>query len=185
MPAGGCVGRRNHAGMPPCRSRWATTAGGCGWRRNDTALGVCPAAAGPKHDFDQAHRGIVMTGSPQKEMAMGVGEGIETATIETDIPARLDRLPWARFHWRVIIGLGTVWILDGLEVTIVSSISGRLAEKGAGVGISAADVSGLAASLYVAGACVGRVDLRPADRSLRAQAAVHAHARASICWRRC
>jgi MFS family permease len=93
-------------------------------------------------------------------MAMGAGEGIETGTIETgtietDIPARLDRLPWARFHWRVIIGLGTVWILDGLEVTVVGSISGRLGEKGAGVGISAADVSGLAASLYVAGACAG------------------------------
>jgi MFS family permease len=86
---------------------------------------------------------------------MGGGKGIETGTIETDIPARLDRLPWSRFHWRVIIGLGTVWILDGLEVTVVSSISGRLGEKGAGVGISAADVSGLAASLYVAGACAG------------------------------
>jgi MFS family permease len=89
------------------------------------------------------------------ETAMSSGEGIETGTIETDIPARLDRLPWSRFHWRVIIGLGTVWILDGLEVTVVGSISGRLGEKGAGVGISAADVSGLAASLYVAGACVG------------------------------
>lgn len=85
----------------------------------------------------------------------GASGGVETGTIETDIPARLDRLPWSRFHWRVIIGLGTVWILDGLEVTIVGAISGRLSEKGAGVGISAADVSGLAASLYVAGACVG------------------------------
>jgi MFS family permease len=80
---------------------------------------------------------------------------VQTGTIETDIPARLDRLPWSRFHWRVIIGLGTVWILDGLEVTIVGAISGRLSEKGAGVGISAADVAGLAASLYVAGACFG------------------------------
>jgi MFS family permease len=84
-----------------------------------------------------------------------MSEGVQTGTIETNIPARLDRLPWSRFHWMVIIGLGTVWILDGLEVTIVSSISGRLSEKGAGVGISAGDVSGLAASLYVAGACVG------------------------------
>jgi hypothetical protein len=42
--------------------------------------------------------------------------------IETKVPARLDRLPWARFHWMVIIGLGTVWILDGLEVTIIGSI---------------------------------------------------------------
>jgi MFS family permease len=84
-----------------------------------------------------------------------MSDGVQTGTIETNIPARLDRLPWSRFHWMVIIGLGTVWILDGLEVTIVSSISGRLSEKGAGVGISAGDVSGLAASLYVAGACVG------------------------------
>ncbi|MHB8241468.1 MAG: MFS transporter [Solirubrobacteraceae bacterium] len=84
-------------------------------------------------------------------------DGVQTGTIETDIPARLDRLPWSRFHWRVIIGLGTVWILDGLEVTIVGAISGRISEKGAGVGISSADVSGLAASLYVAGACFGAI----------------------------
>src|ERR1700704_5001822 len=88
-------------------------------------------------------------------MADGMTDGVQTGTIETDIPARLDRLPWSRFHWKVVIGLGTVWILDGLEVTIVGAISGRLSEKGAGVGISAGDVSGLAASLYVAGACVG------------------------------
>jgi len=80
---------------------------------------------------------------------------VQTGTIRTKIPARLDRLPWSRFHWQVIIGLGTVWILDGLEVTIVGSISAQIGMKGSGVGISAADVSGLAASLYVAGACVG------------------------------
>ncbi|HEX4188515.1 MAG TPA: MFS transporter [Solirubrobacteraceae bacterium] len=88
-------------------------------------------------------------------MAVVTSDAVQTGTVETDIPARLDRLPWSRFHWRVIIGLGTVWILDGLEVTIVGSISGRLSESGAAVGISAGDVSGLAASLYVAGACVG------------------------------
>jgi MFS family permease len=80
---------------------------------------------------------------------------VQTGTIRTQIPARLDRLPFSRFHWKVIIGLGTVWILDGLEVTIVAGIASRVGEKGAGVGISAANVSGLAASLYVAGACVG------------------------------
>jgi MFS family permease len=85
----------------------------------------------------------------------GTSEGVQTGTIETDIPARLDRLPWSRFHWRVIIGLGTVWILDGLEVTIVGSISGRISEHGAGVGIAQGDVTGLAATLYVAGACLG------------------------------
>jgi MFS family permease len=79
----------------------------------------------------------------------------EMGTIRTKIPARLDRLPWARFHWLIIIGLGTAWILDGLEVNVVGSISGRIAEPGAGVGISQADVSGWAASLYIAGACVG------------------------------
>ncbi len=76
-------------------------------------------------------------------------------TIRTSIPARLDRLPWARFHWMIILGLGTAWILDGLEVNVVGSISSRISEHGAGVGISAGDVSGWAASLYIAGACVG------------------------------
>ena len=79
----------------------------------------------------------------------------DSRTIRTNIPARLDRLPWSRWHWKVLIGLGTVWILDGLEVTVVGSIAGAISKKGSGVTISAADVSGWAASLYVAGACVG------------------------------
>ena len=79
----------------------------------------------------------------------------EPGTIETNIPARLDRLPWSRWHWRILIGLGTVWILDGLEVTIVGSIAGAISAKGSGIDISSADVAGLAASLYVAGACAG------------------------------
>ena len=78
----------------------------------------------------------------------------QTATIETDIPGRLDRLPWSRFHWLVVGGLGTVWILDGLEVTIVGAIASRLTEKGSGVSLTTADI-GTAAALYVAGACVG------------------------------
>ena len=52
-------------------------------------------------------------------------------TIETNIPARLDRLPWSRWHWKILIGLGTVWILDGLEVTIVGSIAGAISARGA------------------------------------------------------
>jgi MFS family permease len=74
--------------------------------------------------------------------------------IETDVPARLDRLPWSHFHWLVVIGLGTVWILDGLEVTIVGSIGSRLTQKAAGVGLNASTL-GTAAATYVAGACVG------------------------------
>jgi MFS family permease len=79
---------------------------------------------------------------------------VQTGRLETNIPARLDRLPWARFHWLVVIGLGTVWILDGLEVTIVGSIAPRLTEKGSGISIATAQI-GTAAALYVAGACVG------------------------------
>ncbi|MGH2880795.1 MAG: MFS transporter [Solirubrobacteraceae bacterium] len=86
-----------------------------------------------------------------------MSEGVQTATIETEIPARLDRLPWSRFHWIVIVGLGTAWILDGLEVNVVGSISSRLSESGAGTGLSAGDISGWAASLYIAGACVGAI----------------------------
>jgi MFS family permease len=79
---------------------------------------------------------------------------VETGRIETNIPARLDRLPWAKFHWLVIVGLGTVWILDGLEVTIVGAIAPRLTEKGSGIAITTAQI-GTAAAVYVAGACVG------------------------------
>ncbi len=82
---------------------------------------------------------------------------VQTGTIRTKIPARLDRLPWSSFHWRVIIGLGTVWILDGLEVTIIGSVSAQIGMKGSGANISAANVSGWAASLYVAGACLGAI----------------------------
>ncbi len=61
---------------------------------------------------------------------------VETGTITTKVPARLDRLPWSRWHWMIIIGLGTVWILDGLEVTIVGNISGQLAMPGSGIHIT-------------------------------------------------
>ncbi|MFB7669231.1 MFS transporter [Kitasatospora sp. NPDC056138] len=77
------------------------------------------------------------------------------ALISTDVPARLDRLPWSRWHWRIVIGLGTVWILDGLEVTIVGNMAGRMAQQGSGISISTEQVTSVAAALYVAGACTG------------------------------
>jgi len=86
-----------------------------------------------------------------------MSEGVETGTIKTRIPARLDRLPWSRFHWMVIVGLGTAWILDGLEVNVVGSISSRISEHGANTGLTPADISGWAASLYIAGACLGAI----------------------------
>jgi MFS family permease len=83
-----------------------------------------------------------------------MSHGVEIGKITTNIPARLDRLPWSRWHWLVVIGLGTVWILDGLEVTIVGSMSDALADPKTGLGMSSFDV-GLAGAMYVAGACVG------------------------------
>ncbi|MGH3427118.1 MAG: MFS transporter, partial [Mycobacteriales bacterium] len=77
-----------------------------------------------------------------------------SSTVETQIPARLDRLPWARFHWLIVIGLGTAWILDGLEVTMVASVASRLTEKGSGIALTTAQV-GVAGGAYVAGACMG------------------------------
>jgi MFS family permease len=75
-------------------------------------------------------------------------------TVVTDVPARMDRLPWARWHWLVLLGLGTVWILDGLEVTIVGALAERLTEPDSGLGLTDTEV-GLAASMYVAGAVAG------------------------------
>lgn len=83
-----------------------------------------------------------------------MASGVELGRIETDIPARMDRLPWSRFHWLVVIGLGTVWILDGLEVTIVGSMSDALKSSDTGLGLSSSQI-GLAGAVYVAGACVG------------------------------
>ena len=83
-----------------------------------------------------------------------MAQGVETGRITTDIPARLDRLPWSRWHWLVVVGLGTVWILDGLEVTIVGSMSDALADPKTGLGLSSYDI-GLAGAVYVAGACIG------------------------------
>ena len=81
-------------------------------------------------------------------------QDVELSTIETDVPARIDRLPWARWHWIVLVGLGTVWILDGLEVTIIGALGPRLQEGSSGLGLSATEI-GAAGSVYVLGACLG------------------------------
>jgi MFS family permease len=83
-----------------------------------------------------------------------MSSAVETGRITTNVPARLDRLPWARWHWIVVIGLGTVWILDGLEVTIVGSMSDALKPHDTGLGMSNFDI-GFAGAAYVAGACLG------------------------------
>src|SRR3954452_11211226 len=73
--------------------------------------------------------------------------------IETDIPARLDRLPWGRFHNLVIVALGITWILDGLEVTLAGALTGALKESPT-LHFTNTDI-GLASSTYLAGAVLG------------------------------
>src|SRR5580698_3793648 len=78
-----------------------------------------------------------------------------SAIITTDIPARLDALPFGRFHLLVIVALGITWILDGLEVTLAGALSGELKQSSA-LALSNAQV-GLAGSCYLAGAVLGAV----------------------------
>ncbi len=73
--------------------------------------------------------------------------------ISTDIPFRLDRLPWAKWHWTIVVALGITWILDGLEVTIVGSINPTLASR-AGLNFTPAE-TGFAATAYLIGAVIG------------------------------
>ena len=76
----------------------------------------------------------------------------DAATVSL-VPARMDRLPWTRFHWLVIIGLGVSWILDGLEIQIVSSVSPVLQQHGA-LGLSAAQ-AGFVGTVYLLGEVAG------------------------------
>jgi len=75
--------------------------------------------------------------------------------VETDIPARIDRLPWARFHTLVVVALGVTWILDGLEVTLAGTLSGALRESPT-LRFSSVEI-GIASSLYLAGAVGGAI----------------------------
>src|SRR5262249_28197772 len=77
----------------------------------------------------------------------------EPAIVETDIPARLDRLTWGPFHTLVVVALGITWILDGLEVTLAGAVSGAL-KASPRLAFSNADI-GLASSAYLAGAVLG------------------------------
>lgn len=75
-------------------------------------------------------------------------------TVVSRVPARMDRLPWAKWHWLVIAALGITWILDGLEVTIVGVIASVLTEPVSGLNLSGSQI-GLAGSIYIAGAITG------------------------------
>ncbi|MFL4987113.1 MAG: MFS transporter [Microvirga sp.] len=86
-------------------------------------------------------------------LAEPVAKAVAPGIVETDIPARLDRLPWGRFHNLVIVALGITWILDGLEVTLAGSLAGALKESPT-LRFTNTDI-GLASSAYLLGAVLG------------------------------
>src|ERR1700736_6017092 len=103
-----------------------------------------------------ATRGIVepptATGRRAQRSALMHGPAV---IIDTDIPARLDRLPWTRFHTLVVVALGITWVLDGLEVPVAGSIAGAIQESPV-LHFTATEV-GLVGSAYLIGAVIGAV----------------------------
>src|ERR1022692_220770 len=143
--------------------------GVCGWVRRRAAAAARQRAAGL---CARPAAGVCRTS--RRAWGPAVTD-VQTRTITTRIPARLDRLPWARWHWMVVIGLGTVWILDGLEVTIVGAVGATLTKPGSGLHLSAADI-GLAGSVYIFGACAGALFFGYLTDRFGPQEAVHDHA---------
>src|SRR6476661_2307670 len=86
---------------------------------------------------------------------MRAANSADSPIVETDIPGRLDRLPWGRFHTLVVVALGITWILDGLEVTLAGSVAGALRQSPV-LQFSGTDV-GFVGSAYLAGAVLGAV----------------------------
>ncbi len=87
-------------------------------------------------------------------MSVAVGEK-QAPSFRSDVPARLDRLPWSRFHWLVVAALGITWIIDGLEVTLIASVSPVLEEPGT-LHLSVERITQLNTA-YLAGAVIGAV----------------------------
>src|ERR1019366_5377618 len=86
--------------------------------------------------------------APGNPMAVG---GI----VESDIPARLDRLPWSQWHWGVVVALGITWILDGLEVTLAGA-SGGVLRRSDTLHLTDAQI-GQTATCYLIGAVAGAI----------------------------
>lgn len=102
--------------------------------------------------------------SPRRSLSEGIavttqalqkpgGSSNQTRVYSTDIPARLDRLPWTRFHTLLVLALGITWLLDGLEVTLAGAVAGALKDSPA-LRMSNTDI-GLAGASYIAGAVLG------------------------------
>ena len=112
-----------------------------------------------KHDpaEDGSAKQGSITDAPAADRDQGAGASACDARsepiVETDIPSRLDALPFGRFHILVIVALGITWILDGLEVTLAGALSAELTRPQS-LGLSNTQV-GLAGSSYLAGAVLG------------------------------
>ncbi len=78
---------------------------------------------------------------------------IDRGTFQSNIPSRLDRLPWSRWHWRVVLALGITWVIDGLEVTLVGAVSPVL-QRPDTLGFSSSQ-NGLLNTAYLVGAVIG------------------------------
>jgi MFS family permease len=111
---------------------------------NSSMVAVTPRAISDRNEHTKAALG--RTPAPASSLS-------SPDIIETDIPARLDALPWGRFHTLVVVALGVTWILDGLEVTMTGALSGVLKETTT-LGLSNAQI-GLAATTYLVGAISG------------------------------
>ena len=79
--------------------------------------------------------------------------GTERNIVESNVPARLDQLPWSGWHWRIVIALSITWLLDGLETTLGGALVGILKDPRT-LHLSDSDI-GLSASIYLAGAVAG------------------------------
>jgi MFS family permease len=86
-------------------------------------------------------------------MSVATVNAIDRETFQTDVPARLDRLPWSRWHWRVILALGITWVIDGLEVTLVGAVSPVL-ERPDTLRFTSTQ-NGLLNTAYLVGAVIG------------------------------
>src|SRR4051794_20658821 len=86
-------------------------------------------------------------------MATELAQPTRATALQTDIPGRLDRLPWTQFHWLLVIALGVTWVLDGLEATVVAAIGPTLLRPDT-LGLSPSEI-GIAATVYLAGAILG------------------------------
>jgi MFS family permease len=94
-----------------------------------------------------------MTLPGRRHIACRLTDVYTAEPLETTIPARLDRLPWSTWHWRVVIALGVSWLLDGLEVTVVGALGPAL-QRPETLGLTAGEI-GWAASAYIGGAVLG------------------------------